>query len=271
MNTTVQLFNNPQFGEVRVVRRENNEVFFVANDVAKILGYIYPANAIQDHVDEYDKIIVQLSDIQDVDKTPHLKGSRITIINESGVYSLVFGSKLDSAKQFKRWITAEVLPAIRRTGGYMMTRPEETPEEIMARALKVAEETLERHRQQNQMLMGENQSLNNEVRTLAPKAQYFDEVLQSTTTYTMTQVAKELGMSAAALERLLHQKGIIFKQSTTWLPYSKYQGMEYHKFRTHRYIKADGTNGSNTILVWTEKGKHFIHEVFNRKQNVNIR
>jgi phage antirepressor YoqD-like protein len=137
------------------------------------------------------------------------------------------------------------------------------PQTILQLAQNWAEEQQKRlaAEQRAQMLDGENQSLNHEVKTLAPKAQYFDEVLQSTTTYTMTQVAKELGMSATALERFLHQKGVIFRQSTSWLPYSKYQDAGYHKFRTHRYIKADGTNGSNTILVWTEKGKHFIHEL----------
>lgn len=113
----LKIFNNPQFGEIRVVLI-NEQPYFVGNDVAKILGYIYPSNAIQDHVDDDDKQIIQLSDIQDVDKTPHLKGSRITIINESGVYSLVFGSKLEYAKTIKKWVTSEVLPSIRKNGMY---------------------------------------------------------------------------------------------------------------------------------------------------------
>lgn len=113
----LEIFNNPRFGEIRVIII-NEQPYFVGNDVAKMLGYNYPSNAIQDHVDEDDKQIIQLSDIQDVDKTPHLKGSKITIINESGVYSLVFGSKLDSAKTFKKWVTSEVLPSIRKNGMY---------------------------------------------------------------------------------------------------------------------------------------------------------
>jgi len=97
----LQIFNNPEFGQIRTTVIDN-EPYFVANDVAKILGYNYPANAIQDHVDSEDKEIVQLSDIQDVDKMPNLKGSKITIINDSGVYSLIFGSNLESAKPFKK-------------------------------------------------------------------------------------------------------------------------------------------------------------------------
>ena len=116
----MRVFNNPEFGSVRTVII-NGEIWFVGNDVAKCLGYKYPANAIQDHVDDEDKMVIQLSDIQDMDISPlpaHMKGSKITIINESGLYSLIMGSELDSARRFKRWVTSEVLPSIRKMGNY---------------------------------------------------------------------------------------------------------------------------------------------------------
>jgi phage antirepressor YoqD-like protein len=133
----------------------------------------------------------------------------------------------------------------------------------MARALLVAHETINRNKQRVQILEGENELLTNEVKQLAPKAEYTDKVLQSTSTYTMTQVAKELGMSAVALEKKLHDKGIIFRQSGQWVLYAKYQNKGYTKPRTHQYMHSDGTTGTNTITVWTEKGRKFIHGEMN--------
>jgi phage antirepressor YoqD-like protein len=116
-------------------------------------------------------------------------------------------------------------------------------------------------KQHTQMLEGENDLLEKENRQLAPKADYTDKVLQSTSTYTMTQVAKEIGMSAVALEKHLHDAGIMFKQSGQWILYAKYQNRDYTKSRTHHYPHSDGTTGTNTITVWTEKGRAFVHQI----------
>jgi phage antirepressor YoqD-like protein len=115
--------------------------------------------------------------------------------------------------------------------------------------------------QRTQMLEGEKALLETENKQLAPKAEYTDKVLQSTSTYTMTQVAKELGMSAVALERKLHEEGVMFKQSGQWILYSKYQDKGYTKSRTHHYTHGDGTTGTNTITVWTESGRAFVHQL----------
>jgi phage antirepressor YoqD-like protein len=182
------------------------------------------------------------------------------------VYSLIFGSKLESAKDFKRWVTSDVLPVIRKHGGYIAAKADETPEDIMARALVVAQATLERRAQLIQMLEGEKDLLTAENKKLAPKAEYTDKVLQSTNTYTMTQIAKELGLtSAISLEKKLHDAGIIFKQSGQWMLYAKYQGEGYTQARTHLFTRSDGTPDSNTITVWTEKGRAFIHQMLAQK------
>lgn len=120
MERMVEIFKNPEFGEIRV-RLIDGEPWFVGKDVATILGYGNSREAIIDHVDEEDKRIVQLSDIQEGSEIllpDHMKGSKIVIINESGLYSLILRSNLPSAKSFKSWITHEVLPSIRKTGGY---------------------------------------------------------------------------------------------------------------------------------------------------------
>lgn len=119
----LEIFKNEDFGKVRVMLI-GDEPWFVGNDIAVILGYAYPKNAVRDHVDDEDKKIVQLSDIQEGDiSSPspcYIKGSKITIINESGMYSLILRSTMSLAKSFKRWVTSEVLPSIRKTGGYFV-------------------------------------------------------------------------------------------------------------------------------------------------------
>jgi prophage antirepressor-like protein len=134
MKADIQIFRNSQFGEVRVTEVDG-KTYFVGKDVATILGYENTNDAIVKHVDEEDRIIVQLSDIQEGSNSnpllcinqlpPHMRGSKIGLITESGVYALIFGSALPNAKAFKKWVTSEVLPSIRKHGGYL------TPQKIM--------------------------------------------------------------------------------------------------------------------------------------------
>lgn len=131
-SSVVKIFENPEFGKVRTVII-NDEPWFVGNDIAIILGYKYPKDAIRDNVDEEDKCIVQLSDIQDgeLNSLPdNMKGSKIVIINESGLYSLILRSEKPEAKRFKRWITSEVLPSIRKTGGYSIKKEVKIPDVV---------------------------------------------------------------------------------------------------------------------------------------------
>lgn len=125
----IQLFNNPEFGQIRTIT-DNNDIYFVGKDVAEILGYASASKAVLDHVDEEDRTVLS-SQNGNLENIPN-RG--LTVINESGLYSLVLSSKLPSAKRFKRWVTSEVLPALRRQGGYMLANANETPEQIMARA-----------------------------------------------------------------------------------------------------------------------------------------
>lgn len=251
----VQIFDNPQFGKIRTLE-VNGSPYFVGNDVARALGYDKPRNAIARYVDEEDALKRGILSEGGEQKT--------TIINESGVYSLVFGSKLPSAKQFKRWVTSEVLPSIRKSGGYITAKTDETPDEIMARALVVAQQTIERSKQRLQMLEGENEKLQEENQLLAPKAAYTDEVLQSTSTYTLTQIAHSLGLrSVHSLTRILMEKRIIYRQSGQWQPTAKVADKGYFDTRTAKFIKSDGTIGTSMTTVITEKGRQFLHNLIN--------
>ena len=167
MNANVQIFSNPQFGNVRTLEI-NNAPYFVGNDVATCLGYAKPRNAISQHVDNEDALKWGVPDNQGfIQET--------VVINESGVYSLVFGSKLPTAKDFKRWVTKEVLPSIRKTGGYIATKEDDTVDEIIARALIVANATLAKREERIKNLQEENARqgetinlLTNEVKQSAP-------------------------------------------------------------------------------------------------------
>ncbi|MBF0651075.1 phage regulatory protein/antirepressor Ant [Dysgonomonas sp. GY75] len=168
---------------------------------------------------------------------------------------LMTGYRIDlRIKVNRRWeeLEAKVLP--------------QSEDEILLLAMNTLAKRVEAQRQQLRILEGENELLDNEVKALAPKAAYTDEVLQSASTYTMTQVAKELGMSAIALERKLKDLGVMFRQSEQWLLYAKYQDKGYTRPRTHSYERKDGTKGTNTITVWTEKGRAFIHCLFQRSK-----
>lgn len=256
----IKIFNNPLFGEVRVFI-VNNEPWFVGKDVALLLGYAKPENALSTHVDDEDKTITLIQG------TGSNYKSNTTIINESGMYSLVFGSRLKTAKEFKRWVTSDVLPSIRKTGGYLATTQEDTPELIMARALQVAQATINKHQQ---MLEQANERIalqDTQLKQQAPKVKYVDDVLQSVNTYTSTQMSKELGLrEAEQLHKILKEKGVMFKQSGQWMLTAKYCVHGYTKPRTHQFTRNDGSVGTSTTTVWTEKGRVFLHNMFNLKK-----
>lgn len=163
----IQLFTSAEFGDIRTIK-DAEAVYFVGKDVAEVLGYADTDKAIRNHVDDEDKLTRQFSG------SGQARG--MVVINESGLYSLVLSSKLPSAKRFKRWITSEVLPALRRQGGYMLTSENETPEQIMARALKIADEALKR-----------KDAL---IEELTPKALFCDAVSVSKNTCLIGELAK---------------------------------------------------------------------------------
>ena len=243
MENHMMIFKNPAFGEVRTIKGENNTPWFVGNDVAKALGYKNFRDALSRHVDEEDKGVV---------KHDTLGGSQnLAIINESGLYSLVLSSKLPQAKAFKRWVTSEVLPAIRKDGGYIATKKDDTPEEIMARALLIAKSTIDRLEQENMKL--------------SLKAEHLDKVLLCDQCYTTTQIAKELDMSVHELYAKLIEKHILFRQSGQYMLYAEYARLGLAKNRTAEEDMKDGTiRVFRPYLVWTEKGRVFIHNLMNQ-------
>jgi len=258
---SLRLFNNPQFGDIRAIEI-NNQPFFVGKDIADILGYADSDQAIRDHVESDDKLLVQLSDIQDPVKSiaPHMKGSKVMIISESGVYSLVFRSHLKNAKVFSKWVTSEVLPAIRKHGGYL------TPEKIEEALsnpdfiIKLAT-ALKTERANNERLQFTNQQQSIELKEAAPKVEYYNEVLSSKSDFTTTTIAKELGMTAQALNKILLREKIIFWMDDHYVLYADYDNKGYTSTRTGSYVDLNGNTKTAINTTWTEKGRKFIHDL----------
>lgn len=203
----IQIFKNQEFGQVRTVSI-NNEPYFIGKDVAEILGYSDTFGAIKKHVDIEDK--------QNCQNDSFESNRGLTIINESGLYSLILSSKLPSAKKFKKWVTGEVLPSIRKTGGYLGTNEEMTDSEIMAKALMVAQKTID---SKSQMLKAKEQELLKTKEDLESKNKFINQLAISENSLLVREVAKiasknDISIGEKRLWNKLRDWGIIFKTST---------------------------------------------------------
>ena len=237
-------FRNLEFGAIRTMSNEQGEAMFCAMDVCNALGYNQTHKAVERHVDKDDGMKRPIIDALG-------RKQQAIFINESGLYALILSSKLDSAKRFKRWVTSEVLPAIRKQGGYIVTKEGESEKEVMARALEIVKNTL--------------QQRNEEIAKLKPKADYVDEVLDSITCVTTTQLAKELGMTAQELNRRLCEMRIQYWQSGQYMLYADYARLGLAKSRTHKHVLKHGMVMTEVYLVWTERGRDFIHQLLDPK------
>ena len=240
----IQIFQNQEFGAIRIVSNEQGEPMFCAKDVCDALGYKKTRNAITQHVDEDDALKQGL--IDSLGRT-----QQAIFINESGLYALILSSKLDRAKRFKRWVTGEVLPAIRKQGGYMVARQGETDAEVMKRALQIVQTTLARR--------------DEEILRLKPRADYADRVLDSITCITTTQLAKELGMTAQELNRRLCEMRIQYWQSGQYMLYADFARQGLAKSRTRTHIVKGGMVLTEVYLVWTERGRNFVHRLLDKQ------
>lgn len=239
-NALVQVFNNSEFGSVRTVTIDD-EPWFVGKDVAEILGYSNPRKAMSDHVDDEDKTSgVTIRDSIGREQNP-------IVINESGLYSLVISSKLESAKRFKRWITSEVIPSIRKHGGYIYD-PEKFINENFP---SFTEET-----KKNMILdlYNVNKQLTAKVEEQKPKVTYCDNILNSPALTTITTIAKDYGMSGKKMNQLLSDFGIQYRRGKVWFLYQQYADKEYTQSKTY----SGGIVFTNT--EWTQKGRMFLYE-----------
>ena len=300
------VFENPEFGKIRTLTDEDGEPLFCAKDVCDVLGYKKSYDAVKQLVNRLDtaKRGSKVPGSLRKDGTSSERFQQMLFVNESGFYALVLGSKLPTAVKFKNWVTSEVLPQIRKTGGYIPVQQGESDEETIRHAEEILRATLKEKENllkkqqvqidQQKKLIGEQDTeirrlngvvdeqvvciakngeniiqLENQVDHLLPKALYTDNVLNSVSCFTTTQIAKELGITAQELNRQLCALHIQYYQSGQYLLYADYARMGLAKSRT-RYSTlpdphCDGvqekldTAYTHTYLVWTERGRKFIH------------
>jgi prophage antirepressor-like protein len=239
----LQVFENSEFGSLTVIEKDG-EPWFIGKEVATALGYTDTDQAIRNHC-KYVELLKPV-DLTGLEIPP--RGFKI--VNEKDVYRLIMRSKLDSAEKFQDWVMDEVLPTIRKTGGYLAPEIDWTDLDKIQQILDVAKEERKKRLEAETILI-ENK----------PKVEYYEKVLDTDTAYTVTQLAKENGMTARQLNLVLNECGVQFKQSGQWMLYKKYQDKGLVKTRTYVVNRSEGGKETKHSTTWTEKGREFVREL----------
>lgn len=271
----VEIFNSPMFGELRTSRNEKDEPLFCLKDVCDSLGLQVGAvvNRLQScHI---SSINVATEVISHGATTGKMQEQEMFFVTEPDLYRVIFQSRKPSARKFQDWVFDEVLPALRKDGGYIVSTDEDTEEDIIARGLIAAKAALSRKEQRVRELEVQTEQQaqtigiqQKELTIAAPKVKYYDDTLASTDCLTTTQVADDLGISARALNQQLSNAGIQYFQSGSWHLKGKYREWQLASTRTYNYIKGDGSTGTKVNLVWNQRGKRFILALYNNDFNV---
>ena len=249
----LQVFNSKEFGDIRTTEIDGKP-YFVANDVARALGYKRPADAV----------------------TAHCKGSvkhryltdggeqELKVIPEGDIYRLTVRSKLPSAEKFEKWVFDEVIPSIHQYGAYMTEQTIEkalaSPDFLIQLATKLKDEQTKRKEAEAEIRVKDQI-----IGELKPKADYYDEILKNPGLVTITQIAKDYGMSGKKMNRILHELGIQYKQSEQWLLYSDYHCLGYTQSEVTDIIRSDGTPDVKLLTKWTMKGRLFLYNKLKEK------
>ena len=253
MENKIEVFTKAEFGELRTVN-VGDKIMFVASDVAKALGYSRPADAITAHCKGSVK-----------HRLPTNGGMQeLKIIPEGDVYRLIAHSKLPAAEKFESWVFDEVLPSIRKHGAYMT---EDTIKKVIAEPdfiIKLATE-LKKEQEQNKQLTETCSQQQQVIGELKPKADYVDKILKSNSLVTITQIAKDYGMSGQGMNKVLHDLHIIYSCNKQWLLYSQHQAKGYTFSETVDIPREDGTTKVVMNTKWTQKGRLFLYETLKKR------
>lgn len=270
----VQIFNSPMFGDLRVVRDEKGELLFCLKDVCNSLEL--QVTKVKDRLTPYlPTIKVGVVTGKKSDGSDSIQYIDMYFVTEPDLYRCIFQSRKSYARKFQDWVFDEVLPALRKDGGYIVSTDEDTEEDIIARGLIAAKAALSRKEQRVRELEAQTEQQaqtigiqQKELTVAAPKVKYYDDTLASTDCLTTTQVADDLGISARALNQQLSNAGIQYFQSGSWHLKGKYREWQLASTRTYNYIKGDGSTGTKVNLVWNQRGKRFILALYNNDFNV---
>ena len=248
----LEIFKNPEFGEVRTMVIEN-EPYFAGKDVATILGYKDTSDALKRHVDGEDKLTRCFTDSG--------QSREMYVINESGLYSLILSSKLPEAKKFKRWITSEVIPSIRKNGGYIANQENLTDDELLTRAVLVAQKKIAERDERIK-------ALETDTQRMKPKEIFADAVATSQTSILVGDLAKMLRQNGLDIggtrlfEKLRDEGYLIKRKGTDWnMPTQKAMDLGLFEIKEHVHLNANGVNVTTKTPKVTGKGQvYFVNK-----------
>lgn len=243
----LQIFKNSEFGEIRTVT-VNDEPMFCLADICKALE-IKNATDVAKRLDEDERTRLNLG-----------RQGETNFITESGLYAVILRSDKPNAKKFRKWVTSEVLPSIRKNGGYIAGQENMTDDELMAKALMVAQNKIAERDNKIKSLETEITEMDKTISEMQPKARYVDMILQSKSTVNVSQIAQDYGMSATIFNRKLHELGIQYKTGGQWILYSNYKNKGYVHSETIEIKHSDGSKGTKMQTKWLQKGRLFLYE-----------
>lgn len=268
----IKKFNSPMFGELRVTRNEKGELLFCLKDVCNSLGLQVGATAKRLGGDINS---TNVSSITVLDANNH--GQQMYFVTEPDLYRCIFQSRKPTARKFQDWVFNEVLPSLRTTGAYVVTKEEDCEEDIIARGLIAAKAALARREERIKELECENsqskqviEAQGERIAKDAPKVEYYDQTLNSEDCMTSSQVALDLGITAQELHNKLCQANIIYKQSGQWNLHKPYKGWKLHDTNTYTFPSSNGGTRTKIYTVWTQRGRRFIIALFNNNFNVKL-
>ena len=261
----VKIFNSPMFGELRVTRNEKGELLFCLKDVCDSLGLQVGATAKR----------LEQQVISSINVLTNGGSQQMYFVTEPDLYRCIFQSRKPTARKFQDWVFNDVLPSLRTTGAYVVTKEEDNEEDIIARGLIAAKAALARREERIKELECENSQSKQVIEVQseriakdAPKVEYYDQTLNSKDCMTSSQVALDLGITAQELHNKLCQANIIYKQSGQWNLHKPYKGWKLHDTNTYTFPSSNGGTHTKVYTVWTQRGRRFILALFNNDFNV---
>jgi prophage antirepressor-like protein len=268
----VTIFQNEQFGEIRTSGTADNPLFCLS-DICKVLELDQPSRVKSRlNMGGVTSIKVGVQTGTKKDGTPSIQEMDVTFINEQNLYKVIMRSDKPQAEAFQDWVCGEVLPSIRKTGGYLGNVESMSDEEIMAKALVVAQKTIEKKSIENKVLKEENVRLESENVQLALENQelrhdknYLDLIMRSKALLTISQIAQDYGMSGKALNKILADMGIQYSLNGQWILYAKYKDKGFVSSRSIDIVRADGRPDIVLHTEWTQAGRKFLYEELKKK------
>lgn len=250
MDNQIVIFNNPQFGEIRTAGTADNPLFCLA-DLCRVLELRVDGVTPRLKKDGYNRIGV-------IDSLG--REQQALFVNEQNLYKVIMRSDKPQAEPFQDWVCGEVLPSIRKTGGYITTTPEMSDAEILAKAVLVAQTTIANRETRIKQLENENAEQKQLISKMQKGNDYLNVILQSNGTLATTQIAADYGMSAIAFNRKLNEMRIQRKVNGQWILYGELMGKGYVHSRTISFFHSDGRPDTRMSTEWTQRGRLFLYD-----------